>query len=63
MSMVGVVTGAVLLFKSMKPSDEIASNEERYAMRGGNASPSNQTDQGTIRSAPRPKPQLKKESD
>jgi hypothetical protein len=63
MSMIGVITGTVLLFKAMKPGPEIATNEERYAMRGGNASPANQTDQGTIRSSPRPKPQNKKGGD
>lgn len=60
LSIVGVIGGAVVIFKALKPGPKLYTPDERTDMRGGNADPNAQTDQGTLRSAPRPKPEIKK---
>lgn len=56
MSIVGVIGGSVLFFEYLKGAGQkITKPEEEVAWRGGNAERGAQTDQGTIKSAPRVK--------
>lgn len=57
MSIVGVITSTYLIFKFLKPGDDIVSPEERFAMHG-HSDPNLQTDQAQISSPPRPKPEI-----
>ncbi|KAL1987442.1 hypothetical protein VTN96DRAFT_3824 [Rasamsonia emersonii] len=60
LSIAGVITTTVLIFRTLQPGKKITTPDERWAMRGGNADPNSQTDQGTFKSAPRPRTAVSK---
>ncbi|CRG86589.1 hypothetical protein PISL3812_03599 [Talaromyces islandicus] len=62
-SMVSIIGGTVLLFRSLRTDSKLVTAQERSAMRGGNASPTAQTDQGTLRSSPRPNLEIRRTKD
>ncbi|QKX53081.1 uncharacterized protein TRUGW13939_00152 [Talaromyces rugulosus] len=62
-SIVSVVGGTVLLFRSLRTDKKLVTSQERSAMHGGNASPTAQTDQGTLRSSPRPNLEIRRKKD
>ncbi|OKL59416.1 hypothetical protein UA08_05201 [Talaromyces atroroseus] len=53
LSTVGVIGGTILFFQYLKGGQKIVTANEHLAVRGGNADPGAQTDQGTTKSAPR----------
>lgn len=61
LSIVTVIATTAIVTRTIRSGKKITTADERWAMRGGNADPNNQTDQGTFKSAPRPRTAISKE--